>query len=54
MEEQLLPFGFIEDGSSTKTFKDVDGTVWEHIDSPFGSDDLYRGTGFDSDFDEDF
>lgn len=54
MEEQILPFGFIEDGSSTKTFKDSDGTVWEHIDSPFGSGDLYRDSLYDRDFDEDF
>jgi hypothetical protein len=54
MEEQLLPFGFIEDGSSTKTFKDTDGTVWEHTESPFGSNGFYRDPMFDADFDEDF
>jgi hypothetical protein len=54
MEENLLPFGFIEDGSSTKTFTDSDGNVWEHVDNPFGSSGLYRDELFDSDFDEDF
>jgi hypothetical protein len=54
MEEQLLPFGFIEDGSSVRTFKDADGTVWEQIESPFGSNGFYRDPMFDSDFDEDF
>lgn len=54
MEEQLLPFGFIEDGSTTSTFTDNDGTVWEHVDSPFGDGDLYRGSLLRDDFDEDF
>lgn len=41
MQEEILPFGFINDGSETKeTFKDSDGTWWE---------EAYPNSYFDAD-----
>lgn len=54
MEENLLPFGFIEDGSSQKTFKDTDGTVWERVDTSFDKSGFYDEYSYMKDFDEDF
>lgn len=54
LEEHILPFGIINDGSSTKTFKDDEGNVWEHVDNPFGSSGLYHDELYNNDFDEDF
>lgn len=56
MSEQILPFGIIEDGSSSKTFKDQEGTVWEHVELPkgyFDSNGFYYDDDF-NDFDEEF
>jgi len=53
LEEQLLPFGIIEDGSSSNTFVDNEGTVWETVESPFESTGFYRDDffgGSDDDF----
>ena len=56
MNEQLLPFGFIQDGSGDKTFKDTDGTVWEHVDRPSGQfdSDGFFWDDVSGDFDEEF
>lgn len=54
MTESLLPFGIINDGSESKSFKDSDGTVWEHADLPkgyFDSNGFFWNDDF-SDFDE--
>lgn len=32
IEDQILPFGFIDDGDSTNTFIDSSGTLWHTID----------------------
>lgn len=57
MTESLLPFGIINDGSeANKSFKDADGTVWEHADGPnghFDSDGFFWKDDF-NDFDEEF
>jgi len=32
IEEDMLPFGFIQDGNSEETFVDGEGTVWNKVD----------------------
>lgn len=56
LNEQILPFGIIEDGSAPKTFRDNEGTVWEHVELPNG---YFDSNGFyyesdSTDFDEEF
>lgn len=57
LNEQILPFGIIEDGTGgKKTFKDKEGTVWETTELPTG---YFDSNGFywddaSSDFDEEF
>jgi len=38
IEEQILPFGFIDDGTNSKTFVDHDGILWHTVDD---EDDEY-------------
>lgn len=56
MTEELVPFGIINDGSQSKSFKDSDGTVWEHVEKPegyFDSDGFFWKDDF-TDIDEEF
>lgn len=42
MQEELLPFGFINDGdNSQETFEDAEGNVWEHVNGHFDSDGFF-------------
>jgi Terminase RNaseH-like domain/Terminase large subunit, T4likevirus-type, N-terminal len=57
LTENLLPFGVLDDGSNkNETFKDSEGTVWEHVDLPKGHFDSNGFFWDDSsiDFDEEF